>query len=73
MLPDAPRDTMLATGKWGEVALWIIPSLELVVAWNGSAIDDHHLAQTNPEAKMNVAAGLMVRATAKLPLVAEAR
>jgi hypothetical protein len=55
------------------VALWIIPSLELVVAWNGSAIDDHHLAQSNPEAKMNVAASLMVRATAKLPLVAEAK
>jgi CubicO group peptidase (beta-lactamase class C family) len=73
MLPDAPRDTILATGKWGEVALWIIPSLELVVAWNGSAIDDHHLAQSNPEAKMNVAASLMVRATAKLPLVAEAK
>jgi hypothetical protein len=31
------------------------------------------LAQNNPEAKMNVAAAFMVRATAKLPLVADAK
>lgn len=51
MLPDAPQDTILASGKWGEAALWIIPSLELVVAWNGSSIDDQHLAEKDPRPK----------------------
>lgn len=60
MLPDAPEDTILASGKWGECALWVIPSLELVVAWNDSEIDDHHEARENPLADMNVASRLMV-------------
>jgi CubicO group peptidase (beta-lactamase class C family) len=67
MLPDAPGDTMLASGKWGQTVLWIIPSLELVVAWNDSAIDDHHLAREDSEAEMNVAARLMVQAVTQQP------
>jgi CubicO group peptidase (beta-lactamase class C family) len=67
MLPDAPGDTILASGKWGEAALWIIPSLELVVAWNGSEINDHHLARIDRNAKMNVAARLMVQAVTEPP------
>lgn len=62
MLPDAPEDTLLATGKWGEVALWIIPSLDMVVAWNDSEIDDHHLARHDFEAEMNLVARLLVQA-----------
>jgi CubicO group peptidase (beta-lactamase class C family) len=73
MLPDAPEDTLLASGKWGECALWIIPSLELVVAWNGSEINDHHLARHEPEAKMNVAARLMVRAVTEPPMAVVAQ
>jgi CubicO group peptidase (beta-lactamase class C family) len=65
MLPDAPADTMLASGKWGQTVLWIIPSLDLVVAWNDSAIDDHHLARDDAEAEMNIAARLMVKAVSK--------
>jgi CubicO group peptidase (beta-lactamase class C family) len=63
MLPDAPTDTLLASGKWGEVALWIIPSLNLVVAWNDSKIDDHHLARHEPEAEMNLVARLIMQST----------
>jgi CubicO group peptidase (beta-lactamase class C family) len=70
MLADAPEDTLLASGKWGETALWVIPSLELVVAWNGSAIDDHHLGHGDREAEMNVAARLMVKAVREPDLVA---
>jgi CubicO group peptidase (beta-lactamase class C family) len=70
MLADAPEDTLLASGKWGETTLWVIPSLELVVAWNGSAIDDHHLGHGDREAEMNVAARLMVKAVREPDLVA---
>ena len=70
MLADAPEDTLLASGKWGETALWVIPSLELVVAWNGSAIDDHHVGHGDREAEMNVAARLMVKAVREPDLVA---
>lgn len=62
MLPDAPEDTILASGKWGQSALWIIPSLDLVVAWNDSAIDDHHEAADDPNAEMNLAARLLISA-----------
>ena len=62
MLPQAPEDTVMATGKWGEAALWVIPSLELVVAWNGSEIDDHHIAHQEPTAEINLASVLMVKA-----------
>lgn len=68
MLPEAPGDTILASGKWGETTLWIIPSLELVVAWNDSDIADHHLAREYPTAKMNEASRLIVQAVTGSPL-----
>jgi CubicO group peptidase (beta-lactamase class C family) len=71
MLPDAPEDTLLASGKWGEAVLWIIPSLQLVVAWNGSEIGDHHLARDHPDAEMNAAARLIVKAVAAAPRVSK--
>lgn len=70
MLPSAPEDTLLASGKWGETALWVIPSLELVVAWNGSLIDDHHLGHGDADAEMNVAARLIVKAVNEPGMVA---
>jgi CubicO group peptidase (beta-lactamase class C family) len=62
MLPDAPVDTIIASGKWGESAIWILPSLDMVVVWNDSDIGDHHVASDDPEAKMNQAARLIVGA-----------
>ena len=38
---DAPPDAFVAMGHGGERALWVIPSLDLVVAWNDAEINDH--------------------------------
>lgn len=37
--PDAPIDTYAALGHGGKRALWIIPSLDLVVSWNDSVVE----------------------------------
>ncbi len=37
--PDAPQDTYAALGHGGKRALWIIPSLDLVVSWNDSIVE----------------------------------
>jgi len=37
--PDAPIDTFAALGHGGIRALWIIPSLDLVVSWNDTVIE----------------------------------
>jgi hypothetical protein len=56
---DAPPDTFVAMGHGGERALWVVPSLDLVVAWNGAKIDDHDASPGNPRTKCNQAARLM--------------
>jgi CubicO group peptidase (beta-lactamase class C family) len=56
---DAPPDTFAALGHGGERALWVIPSLDLIVAWNDARIDDHDASPGNPKAKCNRAARLM--------------
>ncbi len=37
--PDAPVDTYAALGHGGKRALWIIPSLDLVVSWNDTIVE----------------------------------
>lgn len=37
--PDAPIDTYAALGHGGKRALWIVPSLDLVISWNDSSIE----------------------------------
>ena len=37
--PNAPQDTYAALGHGGKRALWIIPSLDLVVSWNDCAVE----------------------------------
>lgn len=59
---DAPPDTYVASGHGGKRALWIFPSLDLIVCWNDSPIDDHDKSPGNPESKCNQAARLMVAA-----------
>src|SRR5262249_18856761 len=56
---DAPPDTFVAMGHGGERALWVVPSLDLVVAWNDAKTDDHDASPGNPKTKCNQAAGLM--------------
>ncbi len=65
---DAPPDTYVASGHGGERALWIIPSLDLIVCWNDSGINDHDQSPGNPQSKCNQAVRLMVAAVQDKPL-----
>ncbi len=58
-VPDAPEDTVLAVGLFGRAVLWIIPSLDVVVAWNQSEITDHLESIHNDKSKFNAAAKLI--------------
>ncbi len=60
LLVDAPPDAYVASGHGGKRTLWVFPSLDLIVCWNDSLIDDHDKSPGNPEAKCNQAARLMV-------------
>jgi CubicO group peptidase (beta-lactamase class C family) len=56
---DAAPDTFAAVGHAGERALWVVPSLDLVVVWNEAKINDHDASPGNPKTKCNQAARLM--------------
>jgi CubicO group peptidase (beta-lactamase class C family) len=59
LFADLSPDTFVASGHGGKRALWVIPSLDLVVAWNDANIDDHDSSPTSPKTKCNQAARLM--------------
>jgi CubicO group peptidase (beta-lactamase class C family) len=59
---DGPGDLVAALGHGGKRALWILPSLDLVVSWNDAAIDDHDRSPGNRDSKLNQAVRLMVTA-----------
>jgi CubicO group peptidase (beta-lactamase class C family) len=59
---DAPPDAYVASGHGGKRTLWILPSLDLIVTWNDSPIDDHDRSPGNPDTRSNRAARLMVEA-----------
>ncbi len=59
LFADAPVDTFVASGHGGLRVLWIIPSLDLVVSWNDSKINDHDKSPGHPETKVNQAAKLI--------------
>jgi CubicO group peptidase (beta-lactamase class C family) len=59
---DAPPDTYVASGHGGKRTLWVFPSLDLIVCWNDSPIDDHDKSPGNPDSKCNQAVRLMVEA-----------
>jgi CubicO group peptidase (beta-lactamase class C family) len=59
LFPDAPHDAYVASGHGGKRTLWVIPSLDLVVAWNDSPVDDHDKSPGNPDTKCNQAVRLM--------------
>lgn len=59
---DAPEDAYVASGHGGRRTLWVIPSLDLVVAWNDSDVRDHDASPGNPQSKCNQAARLMKEA-----------
>jgi CubicO group peptidase (beta-lactamase class C family) len=67
---DAPPDTFVASGHGGKRALWVIPSLDLIVAWNDAAVDDHDASPGNPKTKCNQATRLMREAVRRETRVA---
>jgi CubicO group peptidase (beta-lactamase class C family) len=62
LFAEAPPDTYVASGHGGERMLWIIPSLDLVVAWNDANVHDHDASPGNPGTRCNQAARLMRQA-----------
>jgi hypothetical protein len=59
MWPDAPEDTFGAFGHGGPRALWVIPSLDLVVSYNDARLDGWTSGVKNPT---NQAMKLLVEA-----------
>jgi hypothetical protein len=59
LFADLPPDAFVASGHGGRRTLWVIPSLDMVVAWNDANIDDHDASPTNPKTKCNQAARLI--------------
>jgi CubicO group peptidase (beta-lactamase class C family) len=62
---DGPGDLVAALGQGGKCALWILPSLDLVVSWNDAQIDDLDRSPGNPDAKLNRAVRLMVESVVR--------
>lgn len=56
---DAPPDTYVASGHGGMRMLWVIPSLDLIVCWNDSSIEDFDTCPGNPNARCSQAAKLI--------------
>ncbi len=48
MWPDAPEDTYGAFGHGGPRAMWVIPSLDLVVSYNDAQLNGWTSGQDNP-------------------------
>ncbi len=65
LFADLPADAYVASGHGGKRALWVVPSLDLIVAWNDAKIDDHNAALANPMAKCNQAARLIREAAGR--------
>jgi hypothetical protein len=59
---DGPGDLVAALGHGGKRALWILPSLDLVVSWNDSVLDDADRSPGNRDSRLNRAVRLMVEA-----------
>lgn len=61
---DAPDDTYLASGHLGKRKLWVIPSLDLVMVWNDTRVDDLTESPGNADTRSNHAVRLVVEAVA---------
>jgi CubicO group peptidase (beta-lactamase class C family) len=59
LFEDAPTDAFAASGHGGMRVLFLVPSLDLIVCWNDSRIDDHDKSPGNPATKMNQAVRLI--------------
>jgi CubicO group peptidase (beta-lactamase class C family) len=59
---DGPPDLYVAGGHGGKRMLIVIPSLDMVVSWNDSPIDDHDTSPGNPMTRCNRAVKLIADA-----------
>ena len=59
---ECPRDLYFASGNWGKRVLLVIPSMDIVAAWNGSRISDHGNMPGNADALLTRAMRLIVEA-----------
>ena len=59
LFAGAPADTAVASGHGGMRMLWIIPSLDLIVVWNDSRIEDQDNSPEDPNTRANRAAKLI--------------
>jgi CubicO group peptidase (beta-lactamase class C family) len=66
----AAPDAFVAMGHGGKRALWVVPSLDLVVVWNDANVDDHDASPGNAKTKCNQAARLMREAVRRRTHVA---
>jgi hypothetical protein len=57
-------------GHGGKRALWVVPSLDLVVVWNDANVDDHDASPGSAKTKCNQAARLMREAVRRRTHVA---
>jgi CubicO group peptidase (beta-lactamase class C family) len=55
LFPGAPPDAFAASGHGGKRVLFLVPSLDLIVCWNDSPIQDHDTSPGNPGTRMNQA------------------
>jgi CubicO group peptidase (beta-lactamase class C family) len=60
LFADAPADAIIAAGHGGQRMLWILPSLDMVVCWNDSPIDDQDRSPGHRETRCNQAARRIV-------------
>jgi hypothetical protein len=67
LFAGAPPDAFAASGHGGMRMLFLVPSLDLIVCWNDSRIEDHDASPGNPATKMNRAARLIREAVLSPP------
>ncbi len=66
MFPDLPTDTYLAIGLGLTRALWVVPSLDLVVAWqDANWSEDDKVRPGEPQTPHQIAARAIVGAVAQ--------
>jgi len=65
LFADAPPEAFAASGHGGMRVLFLAPSLDLIVCWNDSRIEDHDSSPGNPATKMNRAVRLICEAVGR--------
>ncbi len=60
LYPYAPEDTYAAQGHNGKRSLWIFPSLDLIVSWNETNVNDHDDNPINPNTRCNRAVRIIM-------------